>query len=605
MPYGVVDTADLKMTSCDFEKDANAEVLFDKGVISNKDGFIELVEHERIKIFNDFGKDKANIHLVYYVNPRSYVVNNIAGLEAETINLENGKIKITPVEKSQIYLQKPINNFKELVFTFPDVKAGSIIEFKYKSLSPQVWYFQSDIPTRYSELETDFLERLHRRSVDYVTQPYVMDTGTGPNDIQVKALGNVHSAPAEPFMGAPRARLQRIEFFSSDLVDNSWQRIIGDLLNIHTFSNELSGGVDGDDNIIAEAKKISTKDEKIAFLFDTVRNYMKWNGVTAFTSVMGKSAAWVARSGNSVEINLTLYHFLKRAGIVAFPLMVGSRKGTPIDSANANRFSISSVVIYVPVDAGKYYVLDASNKFSLFNTIPQPYLDSYGILLDPGHQTFNFIRLKPAGPATTTMFIDARMDPNGKINGYTEINSFGYSKIRSVWAYKSNGKDKFIDSLLKTTDGLKISSFQVENIDCDTLPFTEKINFTMDIPTSNGDYLYLGANFFSLAGKNPFASENRFSDIDFSYNNNISVSGSYSIANGYKVESLPKSITSIMPDGSIVFKRTIAQENGTILIRYAITHKAIHYRVSDYPDLRAFYKEMYELLNEPIVLKKE
>lgn len=30
-PYGVIDTADLTMKQCDFEKDANAEVLFDKG----------------------------------------------------------------------------------------------------------------------------------------------------------------------------------------------------------------------------------------------------------------------------------------------------------------------------------------------------------------------------------------------------------------------------------------------------------------------------------------------------------------------------------------------------------------------------------------------
>ena len=29
-PFGVIDTADLTMKQCDFEKDANAELLFDK-----------------------------------------------------------------------------------------------------------------------------------------------------------------------------------------------------------------------------------------------------------------------------------------------------------------------------------------------------------------------------------------------------------------------------------------------------------------------------------------------------------------------------------------------------------------------------------------------
>jgi len=30
-PFGKVDNADLEMKACDFEKDANAEVLIDKG----------------------------------------------------------------------------------------------------------------------------------------------------------------------------------------------------------------------------------------------------------------------------------------------------------------------------------------------------------------------------------------------------------------------------------------------------------------------------------------------------------------------------------------------------------------------------------------------
>src|ERR1700760_3617348 len=57
-PYGVVDTADLKMTSCDFEKEANAEILFDKGTI-NVDYGKSMERHVRIKILSEFGKRAA------------------------------------------------------------------------------------------------------------------------------------------------------------------------------------------------------------------------------------------------------------------------------------------------------------------------------------------------------------------------------------------------------------------------------------------------------------------------------------------------------------------------------------------------------------------
>src|ERR1700679_2746603 len=62
--YGKVNKEDIEMTSCDFEKDANAEVLFDKGTVYFTQDY-ELVfnRHVRIKIFNDKGKDEANIRI--------------------------------------------------------------------------------------------------------------------------------------------------------------------------------------------------------------------------------------------------------------------------------------------------------------------------------------------------------------------------------------------------------------------------------------------------------------------------------------------------------------------------------------------------------------
>ncbi|MBS1528646.1 MAG: hypothetical protein JST19_23570, partial [Bacteroidetes bacterium] len=57
-PFGKVNQADLELKQCDFEPDANAEVLFDKGTVyytDNLDG-ITMEVHRRIKIFNDNGK---------------------------------------------------------------------------------------------------------------------------------------------------------------------------------------------------------------------------------------------------------------------------------------------------------------------------------------------------------------------------------------------------------------------------------------------------------------------------------------------------------------------------------------------------------------------
>ena len=59
-----------------------------------------------------------------------------------------------------------------------------------------------------------------------------------------------------------------------------------------------------------------------------------------------------------------------------------------------------------------------------------------------------------------------------------------------------------------------------------------------------------------------------------------------------------------MPDRSIIFKRIVAEDNGTLVVRFALTHKKTYYFSDEYQDLRGFYKKMYEMLNEQIVLKK-
>ena len=52
-PFGKIDNADLELKTCDFEKDANAEVLFNSGSVYY-DSYLNLVGeyHKRIKIFN-------------------------------------------------------------------------------------------------------------------------------------------------------------------------------------------------------------------------------------------------------------------------------------------------------------------------------------------------------------------------------------------------------------------------------------------------------------------------------------------------------------------------------------------------------------------------
>ncbi len=291
-------------------------------------------------------------------------------------------------------------------------------------------------------------------------------------------------------------------------------------------------------------------------------------------------------------------------GINAYPMVVCTRDYGRIEPDKPTPFSLNNTVVYVPVDSTKFYILDASSKFNLYNTIPYNILDSYGLSINLLDGKYKLIHIHNNSPVIQTVFINAEIKSDGKMTGNAEIASDSYNKINALKKYNDDGEEKYVDSLHKKDNSIKISSFKMENMMIDTLPLSQKIAFDMDLTASGDGYIYFNTNLFTSLEDNPFESEERFSDIDLGFRNDYSVIGVYKIPATYTVEAIPKNITLIMPDQSIVFKRTIAFDSGTISVRYLIDHRKTVYAMDRYQDLRGFYKRMYELLNEQIVLKK-
>jgi hypothetical protein len=73
---------------------------------------------------------------------------------------------------------------------------------------------------------------------------------------------------------------------------------------------------------------------------------------------------------------------------------------------------------------------------------------------------------------------------------------------------------------------------------------------------------------------------------------------------GYKVDVLPASRSLTIADKSITIKRICGLQDGCVYVRYAITRNRTYYSQDEYSALYKFYKEMFRMLNEQIVLKK-
>nr|WP_232325371.1 DUF3857 domain-containing protein [Pedobacter panaciterrae] len=160
--YGKVDLNEFDTKVNGTDSAAAAVALFDVGrgwfEFSPKTGnFIYVFErHSRYKIINKTGYDYANLEIQFY--KQNGMEEHLDYMDGATYNLEAGKIVISKLNKESKFSEKQDKNFTLKKFALPNVKEGSIVEFKYKIKSDFIftlrpWRFQKPIPMLYSEYE--------------------------------------------------------------------------------------------------------------------------------------------------------------------------------------------------------------------------------------------------------------------------------------------------------------------------------------------------------------------------------------------------------------------------------------------------------------------
>jgi len=198
--FGNVDKADLQIKECSFDDKAEALVLLDEGNLDYVNG-LELKRRIRVKILSDKGLDWANVHLTYRSEKND---EDITGLEAQTYNLdESGNVIITKLEKKLIYEKKINKKFSEKVFTFPNVKVGSIIEYKFKHRGIGLidWYFQRSIPVKYSSFLMDYPDDIEISVIPHCSRNYESDRKEqGTRVIKTFTMSNIPGFRDEPYI---------------------------------------------------------------------------------------------------------------------------------------------------------------------------------------------------------------------------------------------------------------------------------------------------------------------------------------------------------------------------------------------------------------------
>ena len=344
--FGNINKTELQMTECDFDKSAEALVLFDVEDVVGKlypySVYSEVERHIRIKIFKNKGLEEANIKIPYLKGQLDG--DRIDIVDAQTYNLDgSGNIVISKLDKKTIVDKEVNKKISEKIFTFPDVRTGCIIEYTYKnkgsiSTGLRDWYFQQSIPVKFSRYRVNFPSEIELVCHPHFTLHYnETNLSEGSNKISVYTMSNVPAFRDEPYMTCEDDYTQRVE---PDIVaytlngrrtslSESWATIVNDLMTDDDFGQQLTKNIPRTDDLEDSLKKVTDSVKKMNTIYRYVRDNMHWNGRSNIWALDGVKTAWKSKKGTSGEINLILINLLKGAGLEAYPVMVSTRSNGP------------------------------------------------------------------------------------------------------------------------------------------------------------------------------------------------------------------------------------------------------------------------------------
>ncbi|HET9823683.1 MAG TPA: DUF3857 domain-containing protein, partial [Chitinophagaceae bacterium] len=212
--FGKIDLADLLLKSCAFEPGVSAMNLFDVQEVEFKpnDYVSRLVTERRvrIKIFKEAGYKYASIKIPYFSKRGVTKMKNLDGI---VYNLDSsGSISYQRLEKKDFFKEKAEENVAIINFTFPNVKPGSVVEFRYTMVEKNVWdidpwIVQGEIPTAYAStvLVTPVSSRIREKvyGEDTILQKKELLTRGGPDrDKRTYYRENIKPFQPEPFMSS-------------------------------------------------------------------------------------------------------------------------------------------------------------------------------------------------------------------------------------------------------------------------------------------------------------------------------------------------------------------------------------------------------------------
>ena len=592
--------------------DAGSITLRDEDVIHlNADGSNVDISHETFKIFNQRGRDKAEISIPF--NASNEKISNV---HARTIKPDGTVLVAAP---GDIHQSAPFSEYamyddaKINGISMPGVEDGVIIDYVYtrtttKSYLPgqysEMWSFRDGVdPVKLSKMTLVAPASLKIQTQPHNTTGMTARVTTSPDGklkTYVWGMGGLDPLIPEPMMPPAHSFVPWLEVSTVP----SWQ----------TISHWYQGLADGQMAVSPEIRDTvktltagkTTDTDKARAIYYWVEGRTRYValelGLSAFQP-HAASAVCRNRYGDCKDMATLLVTMLHEAGIkTAWPVLLGAGRTEVVHDYLAAPLFFNHAIVRADID-GKPYWFDSTAEMCPFGQIPGGDRGVDAFVVRDGVGTFETIPFGSPEDNLQASLTKVDLHAGGSADCETSVTMDGDHGLGTRLAFRglqaSQVKPGFQSMVTGFSPNASLTGYTISPLNDRDKPVEMDIKYHAPLWATKTGHLLI------LTGKDmtatPYDRPSRVFPIHQDRTEAATDDTVITIPEGYVLEDKPDDFHYVTPLGDYV--QTVTQAGRTLTIHLAITSKPGEISPADYADAKAQHEKIVAARKEPVVLR--
>ncbi|PQB03659.1 transglutaminase domain-containing protein [Aureitalea marina] len=591
--YGKVSLLEVASKQDAEFPEADAVVL-SRRVVAYIGNYVEV--QERIKIYNKDAFDYATVHVPY---------PDATKLKASTYNLVNNEIVATNLDDDLVFTDEVVKGVDLKKFTFPDVKAGSVLEYTYRSPNGTTSNINLQYGIPIKDLEVKVTNKM-QIGFEVIQNPraFLLMNRKEEGKSTYFTAQNVQPLKSESYvydMDLYRSFLKiNLTAVGTYMDVSDWRSLAGSIASDRGFTRhitarqlskeEISAILDGETDPVKKAEKI----------YWYVKNNTAWNdSYDVFPEQSGKQLL-KGEEGTMADINALLISALRDADLEAQPVLLSTRlNGIPL-SPSVEAFNAMVAGVQIGEQVRLY---DAAVSRSTVNYLDLGLVNWKGMYVDLDDRVFKWVEIPLPSRTARTVMGQIEIQDDGLLTGQVQERNSGYLSVGLRDEWENDGVADQVDRLSFNANDAEIFDITAKS---DNPEITDqRFSFEWEEGVEEvGGKLYVDPLLFYTLNSNPFTAETRQFPIDFGFAQKQQITMTMKIPEGYQVESVPEPLQAVLPEkmGSYVFQVTPKGQQVVVRAIFKIDQPLVSF--DRYELIKEFFRVRVAKETEKIVLSK-